>query len=295
MKGWGKMARKYSKRQSAEQLALGDKVERTALYIRVSTERQAEEGYSLDAQATRLGAYCQAQGWDVESAHVFVDAGVSGKSTDREQFQAMMDAAQRGDITRIVAMKLDRIARNTKDFLAIVDALQAHGCDLVLIKESFDTSTPQGKFFMTMSAAMAEFEASTITERVMSGKAQKAQDGGYNGARCPLGYSYDQGVFSIVEEDAATVRYIFAAFAAGDGMKAIADGLNLTATPTARGGAWYASTVRTILQNGFYAGLSQWDGVETIGSHPAIISRDLYELAHSRLKALKPGPLSRPM
>ena len=61
------MARKMSKRQTGEQLALGAKAEVTALYIRVSTERQAEEGYSLDAQAQRLGAYCQAQGWDVDA------------------------------------------------------------------------------------------------------------------------------------------------------------------------------------------------------------------------------------
>lgn len=287
------MARKMSKRQAGEQLALGAKVEVTALYIRVSTERQAEEGYSLDAQAQRLGAYCQAQGWEVDGQHIYTDAGISGKSTHREQFQAMMQAARAGEIHRIVAMKLDRIARNVKDFLGIVEELKAAGCDLVLIKESFDTSTPHGKFALTMFAAMAELEAATITERVMSGKAQKASEGGYNGARCPLGYSYDQGAFSIVGDAADTVRYVFASFVAGQGMQAIAQELNDTSTPTARGGAWYASTVRTILSNGFYAGLSQWDGVEKQGNHPAIISRELYEQAHQRLQAIKPGPEAR--
>ena len=284
------MARKMSKRQSAEQLALGAKVEVTAIYVRVSTERQAEEGYSLDDQARRLGYYCESQGWNVDTKRVYVDAGVSGKSTHREQFQAMMQAAQAGEIHRIVAMKLDRIARNVRDFLSIVEELKTAGCDLVLIKESFDTSTPHGKFALTMFAAMAELEAATITERVMSGKAQKAQEGGYNGARCPLGYKYEQNVFSVVDEAASTVRYIFTSFVHGQGMQAIAQDLNATATPTARGGTWYASTVRTILQNGFYAGLSQWDGTEQPGSHPAIISRELYEAAHNRLRVLRPGP-----
>ena len=284
------MARKMNKRQSAEQLALGEKIERTALYIRVSTERQAEEGYSLDAQRGRLLAYCQAQGWSVDAKHIYVDAGISGKSTHREQFQAMMQAAQDGEIHRIVAMKLDRIARNTKDFLAIVETLQGYGCDLVLIKEAFDTSTPQGKFFMTMSAAMAEFEASTITERVMSGKAQKAQEGGYNGARCPLGYQYTNGAFTVDSGAAYWVREIFNRFVAGQGMSKIADDLNAAGAVTARGGQWYAATVRYVLQNGFYAGVSQWDGVEQQGNHPAIISRELYEQAHTRLKSLKPGP-----
>lgn len=287
------MARKYTKRQSSEQLLLGERVERTALYIRVSTERQAEEGFSLDAQAQRLGAYCQAQGWTVDPAHIYVDAGVSGKSTHREQFQAMMGAAKQGEIQRIVAIKLDRIARNVKDFLAIVEELKAADCAMVLIKESFDTSTPHGKFALTMFAAMAELEAATITERVMSGKTQKAQDGGYNGARCPLGYRYDDSTFAIVKDGADTVRYIFTSFVTGEGMLAIANGLNDAGTPTARGGQWYASTVRTILMNGFYAGLSQWDGVEKQGRHPAIINKELYEQAHTRLKNLRPGPEAR--
>ena len=59
----------------------------TALYVRVSTERQADEGYSLDAQKERLQAHCVAQGWPVDPAHIYVDAGISGKSTDRPEFQ----------------------------------------------------------------------------------------------------------------------------------------------------------------------------------------------------------------
>ena len=274
-------------------MALGAKVDVTALYVRVSTERQAEEGYSLDAQKKRLGAYCEAQGWVVDSArHIYVDAGISGKSTQREAFQAMMSAARQGEITRIVAMKLDRLARNVKDFLGIVDELKAVGCDLVLIKESFDTSTPHGKFALTMFAAMAELEASTITERVMSGKAQKAQEGGYNGARCPLGYKYENGAFSVVEETAATVRNVFGSFLAGQGLSTIAKRLNETGATTAKGGSWYASTVQAILRNGFYAGIAQWDGVEVEGTHPAIISKEVYEQSHQCLQNIKPGPLA---
>ena len=283
------MARKYTKRQSTEQLALGAKVETTALYIRVSTEKQADEGFSLDAQAHKLGHYCESQGWAVDAKHIFVDAGVSGKSTDREQFQAMMQAARSGEINRIVAIKLDRIARNVKDFLSIVDELKTAGCDLVLIKESFDTSTPQGKFALTMFAAMAEMEASTITERVMTGKAQKASEGGYNGSQCPLGYEYSNGTFTIDQGAAYWVREIFNRFVGGQGMSKIAADLNEAGATTARGGSWYAGTVRYVLQNGFYCGLSQWDGKEVVGNHPVIISRELYEQAHTRLQTIKPG------
>tara|TARA_B100000949_G_C14165719_1_gene401109 strand:- start:107 stop:715 length:609 start_codon:yes stop_codon:yes gene_type:complete len=159
----------------------------TALYIRVSTEKQADEGYSLEAQESRLQSFCDAQGWTVDAAHVYVDAGISGKSTERPAFLAMMQAAQDGQIARIVAIKLDRLARNTKDFLGTVERLQSYGCDLVLLKESFDTGTPHGKFALTMFAAIAELEASQIAERTMSGRKQKAAQGGDNGRYTPPG------------------------------------------------------------------------------------------------------------
>jgi site-specific DNA recombinase len=286
------MARKVTKRVSGGQLELGAKVDVTALYIRVSTEKQADEGFSLDAQAHKLGAYCQAQGWDVAPAHIYVDAGVSGKTADRAAFAAMMDAAQREEINRIVAMKLDRMARNVRDFLGIVDSLTSAGCGLVLIKESFDTSTPHGKFALTMFAAMAELEASTIAERMDMGRREKAAQGGYNGSQCPLGYQYTNETFTVVPGQAETIQQVFAWFVDGLGMSTIAQRLNTAGATTAKGGKWYASTVKYILTNGFYAGLTQWDDKEVAGSHPAIIDRSLYEAAHARLLDLRPGPIA---
>jgi site-specific DNA recombinase len=281
------MARHSIKRQNTKQLALDSGC--TALYLRVSTDKQADEGFSLDAQHAKLEAYCLAQDWVICPDHIYVDAGISGKTTDRPQFQAMLQAAQAGQIKRIVAIKLDRMARNVKSFLQIVEDLQAWDCALVLIKESFDTSTPHGKFALTMFAAMAELEAATITERVMTGKAQKASTGGYNGSRCPLGYTYANEQFQ-VSDQAATVQGIFADFIAGKTLSAIAKQLNDCNAPTQAGGAWYPATVRYIITNGFYAGISQWDGqTEAQGTHPSIISPDVYELAQRRLQALRPG------
>ena len=306
------MAQRMNKRQGkAKQADLGLQYTCTALYIRVSTQLQADEGFSLEAQQGRLEAFCTAQGWHVCPDHIYIDAGVSGKTTDRPQFNAMLEAAQAGSIKRIVAMKLDRMARNVREFLATVDQLKAWGCDLVLVKESFDTSTPHGRFALTMFAAMAELEASTITERVMSGKQQKASKGGYNGSRCPFGYTYSGGEFKKHDSQAAVVRDIFDGFINGESMSALADCLNVNETPTASGGKWYASTIRYILTNGIYAGVAQWhadgkddkskiqidqvtkkdnDGKEvTATPYPAIIDKAIYEAAHKRLKALRPG------
>lgn len=295
------MAQRLSKRAGKQQQTLGMENACTALYIRVSTQLQADEGFSLEAQRERLQAYCTAQGWNVCPGHIYVDAGVSGKSTDRPQFQTMLEAAKAGQVQRIVAMKLDRVARNVREFLQTVDQLKEWQCDLVLVKESFDTSTPHGRFALTMFAAMAELEASTITERVMSGKAQKASKGGFNGARIPYGYSYAGGEFAINPDQAAIIRDIFNGFINGEPMAALADNLNTNEVKTAKGGQWYTSTIRYILSNGQYAGIAQWYGdadkeaskVTVEGAYPAIISKQVYDQAHARLQAIKPGKQPR--
>lgn len=292
------MAQRMSKRSNgAKQGALPVKEIVTALYSRVSTTKQADEGYSLDAQKKELGAYCDSNGWHVGEEHIYEERGVSGKSTDRPEFQRMMAAAKAGLIGRIVATKLDRIARNLKDLLQTVEELKHYGCALVVKKEAFDTSTPQGVFVLQMLGAVGELERSMIAERVQSGRVENATQGGYNGSRCPLGYKYVGGAFQINEPAAAVVRDIFDGFIRGESMAAMANCLNTNETPTASGGKWYASTVRYILTNGLYAGMAQWhaDGNEedskitAEGAYPAIISKEVYEQAIRRLKALKPG------
>lgn len=284
------MARHISKRSKGNQIGLGATVDATALYIRVSTSKQAEEGFSLEAQKDKLQAYCTAQGWAVADEHVFVDAGLSGKTVERPAFQAMLEAAKAGNVRRVVAMKLDRIGRNVREFLATVDALQRVGVDLVLVKESFDSGTAHGKFALTMFAAIAELEASQITERTMTGRRQKAKEGQFNGGRVALGYTYDGATWQIDKTGAATVRRIFRQFLDGASLDGIAKGLNADHVATAAGGKWYAGTVRYILSNGTYAGLVQYDQQDDVkGEQPAIVGEDEYHAAVARLRALRPG------
>jgi site-specific DNA recombinase len=284
------MARKYGKATStSKQGELGLNDVRTALYIRVSTEKQANEGYGLEAQRSELDKYCAAQGWRVAPEHIYIDAGVSGKSSDRPAFQAMLEAAKAGQIQRIVATKLDRIARNLKNLLQTVEELKRYDCALVIKKEAFDTSTPQGTFVMQMLGAVAELERSMIGERVHSGRVEKATQGGYNGSRCPIGYSYQNGQFTITER-AETVRSIFQMGLAGLSLNAIMRHLNASRTPTPSGkGSWTVAGIKHILANGAYAGLAQWDGVEVAGAYPLIIDAATYEAMQARLKTMTRG------
>ena len=284
------MARTNTKRISkAKQTALGAGGA-TALYIRVSTDKQANEGYSLDAQREKLLAYCTAQGWAAADAHVYLDAGISAKSTDRPEYQRMLQAVAAGDVRRIVAVKLDRLSRNTRDFLGLLDYCDEHACGIVSIAESFDTSTPVGRAVVTVLMAFAELERSQIADRMQSGRDEKARQGERNGAPVPYGYTYTGGQWAAQPEQAATVRRIFAEFNRGASLRGIAAMLNNAGVPAPRGRAWYPAQVSYILDNGLYAGLVQYKGAGVPAENvPAIVGAADYDAAGVRLAGLRRG------
>lgn len=266
----------------------------TATYVRVSTQLQADEGFSLAAQVEKIDGYCISQGWKKCPEFAFVDAGESGAKAERPAYRRLLTAITERQIDRVVVVKLDRLSRNTRDFLELLDLADNHDVGIVSIGENFDTGTPVGRAVVTVLLAFAELERKQIAGRVDTGKRQAASEGRFVGSRIPLGYTYQADGSFVVNDNAGTIRRIFAEFLAGATMKDIARGLDLDQVPTALGGKWAGTTVRTIIQNGAYAGLGQWDGIETdAGAYPAIIERATYEAAQRRLAGLKPGPQPR--
>lgn len=136
-------------------------------YIRVSTVEQNEE---------RQRVALLEKG--VEEEYLYIDKQ-SGKNADRAQLKALLAFARKGDT--IITESISRIARNTKDLLNIVDQLSSRGIEFVSLKESIDTSTPQGKFMLTVFAAMAELERENILERQREGIAIAKEAGVYQG------------------------------------------------------------------------------------------------------------------
>ena len=134
----------------------------------------------------------------------------------------------------------------------MVEALDKAGVAIVLLKQNFDTGTPQGRFALTMFAAMAELEAATIAERLAEGRVQKARQGGRPGATVPFGYDLASGTFT-PNADAKTVKLAFRYYLLGGAINKIADALNAHGRRTATGKRWYASTVPYVLHNGFDA------------------------------------------
>ncbi len=134
---------------------------RIAGYIRVSTEDQAREGFSLDAQATRLRKYCEAKGWSLIG--IYRDE-TSGRETARPDYRRMMADMETWDILLVV--KQDRIHRNVRNFYEMVDELRANGKQFASVEESIDTTTATGWAFIGILAIWAQLESDQISERV---------------------------------------------------------------------------------------------------------------------------------
>lgn len=173
--------------------------EKTAIaYIRVSTEEQAAEGVSIEAQREKLVAWCTVN--EHELVEVYIDAGLSGGRADnRPELQRALD-----HVTRIggalVVYRLSRLARSTRDTLAIADRLDRAGADLVSLSEKIDTSTAAGKMVFRMLAVLAEFERDLICEQTCSALAYKRNKGERIG-KTPFGYDLDDDGVHLVEND----------------------------------------------------------------------------------------------
>ncbi len=241
---------------------------RAAVYIRVSTEEQAEEGFSLEAQEDRLLAYCEAQGWDV--AGVYADKGHTGRKINtRDAYKKMLD--DRGLWDTILVMKMDRIHRNSKNFMIMMEDLEKWGKKFTSMQEELDTSTSIGRFVVDMIQRIAQLESEQIGERTYMGMAQKAETGGLLGFNPPFGYEIANNDLSIIEGEASVVKEIFELYSSGGSMNAIAIYLNGRSISTRRGGRWTLYSIRQILHNPAYAGYRRWDGFLVPSNHVSIV------------------------
>ena len=255
---------------------------RVALYTRVSTEDQAKEGFSLDAQLERLRLYAKAQDWEV--AGEFVDEGHSGRTTKRPAYRAMMDA--RGTWDTLLVMKMDRIHRNSRNFMGMMDHLTRENKGFASVTESLDTTTAMGRFVMDIIQRIAQLESEQIGERVYVGMEQKAkQRGGTLGKPAPYGYAYRDGVLHPVDEEVPTVKQIFAQFLAGEAKQEIASALNASGIATRRGTQWTVWNIGHILENPVYAGALHWQDQLQLDVHPSIVGPKTFDAVQDLLDA----------
>lgn len=197
-----------------------------ALYARVSTDEQAEHGFSIDSQKDRLEAYCKSQAW--EDYRFYVDDGYTGTNTDRPALQLMLTHIKEGKIQTVVVFKLDRLSRKQKDVLQLLeDQFEKNKVAFKSVTEYFDTASPLGKVFLGILAAFAQFERDTIVERVTNAMVTRTKKGLWNGGPPPFGYRYDIELKKLLihPEEAEIVREVFKKFIQGYSYGKISDSI----------------------------------------------------------------------
>lgn len=216
-----------------------------AIYTRVSTTKQAFQGVSLAQQEDNLKDYAARQGWQV--FRVYQDAGESGKTMERPSVRAIFADATARKFSKLLVYRLDRWARNTRDFYNTYDSLKKLGVTLAIPDQLPDMDSPSGKAFMGLLAVFAELEGSIIRQRAVDTTSGLQAQGRVLG-RTPYGYKPGHGTHSVVadEEQLRTVRRIFYHFESGLSQREIAK--KLAAEGMNR------DKVRGILTNPIYAG-----------------------------------------
>lgn len=258
-----------------------------ALYCRVSTDEQAQQGFSIDDQKERLEAFAKSQGWN--DYEFYVDDGYTGTKMERPQLQRLLRHVKNKRIDTVVVYKLDRLSRKQKDVLHLLeDVFETHQVAFKSATEPFDTSTPLGKAMIGILAVFAQLERDTIVERSRNGKAQRTRQGLWYGGPIPYGYEWnvDAQELIVIPHQAQLVREMFNQVIKGKSYQAIGRWMD------ARTKDRLFSSHKTMfymLTNPLYAGKLMQNGLVIEGKHEAIIDVEVWELAQSEISRRKKG------
>ena len=287
------------------------KRKRVAAYARVSSGKDAML-HSLAAQVSRYGGLIRSTpGW--EFAGVFSDEGITGTKADRRGFESMLAAAKAGRIDMVITKSVSRFARNTVDLLRTVRELASLGVDVYFEEQNMHSASPDGELMLSVIASVAQEESRSVSENV-KWRIRKDFAEGRPTYQRPLGYKLVNLEFTVVPEEAETVREIFRRCIAGEGILKIARALNAEGRPTICGRPWCQGSVRSVLRNPAYTGdltLQRTFRSDHIskrktrnrgelpmyhieGDHEAIVTREDFEAAQAAMDARRCAPKGKP-
>jgi len=260
---------------------------RVVLYARVSTDMQAEEGHSIDAQLHEMREFVALRGWQIIGE--LIDPGASGSSMNRPGLQALLQAVENKETDVILVHETSRLSRSIFDTFRIFEILGQHDVGFASVKDpNFDFSTPSGRFFLTMISAMNQYYLDLLKQHTAKGKRERARKGLYNASTLPYGYAPTKDPQSppvINRREAEGVRLAFETYAAGNASyQQVAERLNEAGYRTRSGRRFAKDTVDDMLRNPFYIGKIIYGtkrkdkAPETFaGQHEKIISPQLFE------------------
>lgn len=275
------------------------------LYIRVSTDKQAQEGYSLEAQESVDRELAKRVfGPDVK-CKVFVDEGKSGKNTEkRTDLNRMMREIKAGKAKGVITYKVSRLSRSLSDSLKLVEEIHKSKVRFISVKEG-EYGTPHGNLQFNILASVAQYQREELAENVQLGMTQRAKEGLWNGGRV-LGYKSENKQLVIIPEEAEIVKLIFNKYVKdGWGTKRISNFLNSCGFRTKTGKPFKVDSVSLILGNPVYKGyvrynqVTNWeqdrrkgknpDYIISKGKHEPIIEEEIWDAANARQRNLATG------
>jgi Site-specific recombinases, DNA invertase Pin homologs len=260
----------------------------TGIYVRVSTEEQAQEGFSIRAQEQKLKDFARIKDWQIYK--IYADEGISGKNiTGRPAMTELVEDVRARRVKNVLVFKIDRLTRSTADLIYLVDLFNSHDCEFNSLMESIDTQTASGRMFLKIIGIFAEFERENIIERTKLGAERKVKEG-YSlcTATASFGYEREKGekIQEVNDEEATVVKEIFEGYVnRGLTLTDIARRLNVRGVKTKGGVNWSSNKVRRVLTNNNYVGEVRhhvWDEKKRAnyeGLHESIISEELFEAA----------------
>jgi len=243
----------------------------TALVARVSTDRQAEEGYSIGIQEEKMLAFCKTR--DFDNPEHYTDPGYTGSNMDRPELQRLISDIKAGKVCRVIVYKLDRISRSLRDMMYLIEEVfLPNKVDFISLTENLDTSTPLGRVVIVILSAFAQLERELIRERTRMGMQKRVADGLWmGGGRVPFGFDYDeeQGIL-VHNQDTDKVRQIYSLYLQG-----------YSTVKLAKLFGWGTSDriISQILKRKINYGTIEYNGELYAGQHEAIISEDTYNNA----------------
>jgi len=216
-------------------------------YIRVSTEEQALEGVSLDAQRSKIEAWSTAHGFSLIG--ICEDAGISGSSAAKRKGLKEAVALASKNKAALVVHSLSRLARSLRDAIVITDDLEKAKADLVSLTESIDTTTASGRMFFHILAALSQFERDLISERTHAAMEHKRLKQERFSRRPPYGFDFSSDGKGLTKNrtEHRLIKRMLSWRERGETLREICARLELEGAPTKSGGSWYPLTVRAIL------------------------------------------------